>query len=68
MGYLTVKRQKQSGKGLQGFLKVTIDETQILEISNGETKMINVDSMNPVEKLIDKFPDIVDSVTAIFKK
>lgn len=42
MGYLTVKRQKQSGKGLQGFLKVTIDETQILEISNGEMKKIEL--------------------------
>ena len=42
MGCLTIKRQKQSGKGLQGFLKVTIDETQILEISNGETKKIEL--------------------------
>ena len=42
MGYITIKRKKQSGKTSQGVLKVTIDETQILEIFNGETKQIEL--------------------------
>lgn len=47
---------------------VTVTPIGFLIISNGETKMINVDSLSPVEKLIDNFPDIVNSVTSIFKK
>ncbi|MBQ3115267.1 MAG: sporulation protein YtfJ [Clostridia bacterium] len=47
---------------------VTVTPIGFLIISKGETKMINVDSMNPVERLIESAPDIIDSITDIFKK
>lgn len=47
---------------------VTVNPIGFLVISNGETKMINVDSQNPIEKLIGSAPEIIDSITEIFKK
>ena len=55
-----------SGGGSGG--GVTVTPIGFLIISKGETKMINIDSMNPVERLIESAPDIIDSITEIFKK
>jgi len=46
---------------------VTVTPIGFLIINDGETKMINIDSQNPVERLIEKFPEIVESITGIFK-
>lgn len=40
MGYLTINRKKQSGKGFKNCVIVTIDDAQIFEIANGENKKI----------------------------
>ena len=48
---------------------VTLTPMGFLIISpNGETKMINVDSQNPTEQLIESFPDIIDSIASLFKR
>ena len=48
---------------------VTLTPIGFLIISpNGETKLLNIDSQNPAEKLIDSFPDIIDSIGTLFKR
>lgn len=42
MGLLVIKRKRQMGKSYSNNLKVVIDDTQIVELSNGETKKIEL--------------------------
>ena len=42
MALLTIQRKKQSGKAYDNTLKITIDGTKVIEISNGETTQINL--------------------------
>ena len=47
---------------------VTVEPVGFLVISEGNVKIVNVDTTSPFEKLCDVLPSALDSVASIFKK
>lgn len=47
---------------------VTVNPVGFLVISNGDVKIINVDSTTPFEKICDMLPTALDSLANLFKK
>ncbi len=47
---------------------VTVSPVGFLVVSNGEVKMLNVDTVTPFEKICDVLPTAIDSISGLLKK
>ena len=47
---------------------VTVSPVGFLVVSNGNVKLLNVDSATPFEKICDMIPDALQSLTELLKK
>ena len=47
---------------------VTVQPVGFLVVSNGEVKILNIDSTTPLEKICDVLPAALDSISGLFKK
>lgn len=47
---------------------VTVQPVGFLVVSNGDVKILNVDSTTPLEKICDMLPSALDSLTKLIKK
>jgi len=47
---------------------VTVHPVGFLVVSNGEVKILNIDSTTPFEKICDMLPSALDSLSKLFKK
>lgn len=47
---------------------VTVSPVGFLIVSNGNVKMLNVDSSTSFEKVMDSLPDVIKSIGALFNK
>lgn len=47
---------------------VTVNPVGFLVISNGNVKILSVDSTTPLEKICDMLPSALDSLSKLFKK
>lgn len=47
---------------------VTVSPVGFLVVSNGEVKILNVDTTTPLEKICDMLPSAIESVAGLFKK
>lgn len=47
---------------------VTVAPVGFLVVSNGEVKILNVNSVTPLEKICDVLPSAIDSIAGLLKK
>lgn len=59
---------KQEGNNAAGGIGAKLSPAAILVISNGTTRLVNIKNQDAVSKIIDMAPEVVDKVTALFKK
>ncbi len=59
---------KQEGNNAAGGIGAKLSPTAILVISHGTTRLVNIKNQDAVSKIIDMAPEVIDKVTALFKK
>ncbi|MDD3765774.1 MAG: GerW family sporulation protein [Eubacteriales bacterium] len=64
-GALAPDKNNLSGGGGGG---VSVAPVGFLVVSNGNVKMLNVDTATPLEKVIETLPELVKSMTGLFGK
>lgn len=47
---------------------VTVQPVGFLVVSDGDVKLINVNSVTPLEKICDVLPDAINAISEMFKK
>ena len=47
---------------------VTVQPVGFLVVSNGDVKILNIDSATPLEKICDMLPSAIESLSKMFKK
>lgn len=47
---------------------VTVQPVGFLVVSNGEVKLLNIDSVSPLEKICDALPDALNVISEFIKK